>query len=270
MTVPALSSLRMISLALIDPPEEAMREQIDETKLQELIDSIREVGIIEPLVVFPKADRFGVIAGHRRWLAARYAGVSDVPCVVRDVDELAGEIIKNHENTRREDVNPAEEARHYQRLLERHCGDDTDQLRRIVGQTRQYVEARLLLLRGDPAVLDALTFGRINLSVAVELNKYGDQTFRTMRLQTCEQTGASARAVRDWRRQDDLYLEQQKAGVDPAAAPASDLPPPSPSGPRCLMCDENHDSHRMSIFYVHDYCKFANLDPMLKAFKGRA
>lgn len=100
-----------ISIDDILEPEDQARTVIVLEGLQELADSIKEKGIIEPLVVLKKNSKYEIVVGHRRFLAARMAGLEKLPCIIRAIGVRDADLMKLHENFFREDVNPVDEAR---------------------------------------------------------------------------------------------------------------------------------------------------------------
>lgn len=128
------------------------RREFDEESLQDLSDSIRSQGIIQPIIVRPKADQkhYEIIAGERRWRAAQMAGLSDVPVVVRDVNDETALALAIIENLQREDLNPLEEAMGLERLMAEFNLTHQD-LAGLVGKSRTHVTnlLRLLSLRQE-------------------------------------------------------------------------------------------------------------------------
>ena len=233
----------------------AARETFDEVKLEELIESITAVGIINALVVKPVGARFEVIAGHRRLICAKAVGLPLVKCRVWANGGPSPEAIKAHENYFREDLNPAEEARYLGRVLETECGGDVDNLVAMVRQSRPYVEGRLILLQGDPTVLDALSAGLVSIGVAHELNKVQDASRRAMYLEAATAGGASVRMVRDWRVQGnamDATARGDTAAADDQVNPIAHI---EPYVMRCFACKSSEDVHEMEVTYLHKTCR---------------
>ena len=111
------------------------RKTFDEESLQDLTNSIKERGIIQPIIVRKSSDessKYEIIAGERRWLSAQKAGLHEVPVVITDVDDLKSLEFAIVENVQRNDLNPVEEARGYQRLIEEFSYDQEKHLMRIV------------------------------------------------------------------------------------------------------------------------------------------
>ncbi len=264
----AAGALFELPLALIDEPELPVRMTMDPVQLEELADSIREVGLLQPIVVHQADGRYRIEAGHRRFIAAQRVGLKTIPALVRGAGGVSPEAVKIHENAWREDLNPAEEAAYYDTLLQRDCGGDVDKLCRLVRQRREYVEQRLLLVRGDVEVFTAVMQRRISLGVARELNKIPDQGYRRMYLDAAARGGATVRMVQEWR--------QQLAGITPAE------PPPLTSGEnqftaqpapvltmKCYCCDQAERPWDLELVYIcRSGCRQL-LDRLLARAAGR-
>lgn len=241
-------------LTLIDDPAQPARETMDEHKFAELVASVRKHGIIEPIILTPVGDRFMVVAGHRRTMAAREAQLVDVPTMLYPNDPQILDVIKLHENTKREDLNPGEEAVWFAQLLEKIPGGDTDALAELVDETRDYVETRLNLLRGDEFVLDALKRGQIALGVAEELNTVKNVATRRDWLQHAVSQGASRKTVKNWRKADEAMQELNPGQAMPAAESSVEAFGPRRSPMACLLCGQDHDTHLMLYVYLHRHC----------------
>ena len=131
---------------LIDPGAMQPRVRFDEAKLQELAQSIRSNGVVQPLLVRRRGERYELIAGERRWRAARLAGLKEVPVVVRDVPDEKVLELALIENIQRENLNAIEEAQAYKSLLET-IGLTQESLAATVGRDRSYITNYLRLLR---------------------------------------------------------------------------------------------------------------------------
>lgn len=249
-----MNRLRNLPTDLVDDPARPIRSYTDEGKLNELKDSMAKVGLIEPIVVFEKQGRFEVIAGHRRLMAAQQLGWREIPGVCYKSAPEAIEAIKLHENVNREDLNPADEARFFRELLPL-CGDDTDTLAEKVRATRQYVEGRLLLLQGDPAVLDALTQGSISVAVAEELNRFQQEWYRRDCLNHAIEGGASARLVRSWRAKETAPAVTPIGEKTDGQEGTSDARTPPASVFQCEYCQGTDEVYEMELVYIHRPCR---------------
>lgn len=162
----ASSGLASLPVGAIEPHPEQPRRHFDETALEELSTSIAKRGVIQPVIVRPLAGgRYQLVAGERRWRAAQKAQLHEIPALVRDLEERDVMALALIENIQREDLNPVEEARAYQRLGER---DDLPQseIARLVGKSRSHVANLQRLLSLPQPVLDHLEAGRLDMGHA--------------------------------------------------------------------------------------------------------
>jgi len=158
--------LASLPVAAIEPHPEQPRRHFDETALAELAESIARRGVIQPVIVRPlTGGRYQLVAGERRWRAAQKAQLHEIPALVRELEERDVMALALIENIQREDLNPVEEARAYQRLGER---DDMPQVEiaRLVGKSRSHVANMQRLLTLPAAVLDHLAAGRLDMGHA--------------------------------------------------------------------------------------------------------
>lgn len=108
----------IVKISMVEPNRKQPRKNFDEDTLQELSDSIKQFGLIQPILVQDRKDHYEIIAGERRWRAAKLAGLKEIPVIIRDYSEREIMEISLIENIQREDLNPIEEAQAYKRLLE--------------------------------------------------------------------------------------------------------------------------------------------------------
>lgn len=147
-----------LPIEMIAPNPDQPRRNFDNDKLEDLADSIREKGIIQPLIVRPDpadAGRFQIVAGERRWRAAQIAHLHEVPVIVREFDDTEVLEVAIIENIQRADLNPVEEATGYRQLIER-FGHTQDQLARALGKSRSHIANQIRLLNLPPEVIDYL------------------------------------------------------------------------------------------------------------------
>ncbi|MDO4262720.1 MAG: ParB/RepB/Spo0J family partition protein [Deinococcus sp.] len=136
------------------------RQVFEPTALAELAQSIREKGILQPLLVRPRGDAFEIVAGERRWRASQLAGVDELPVIIRDLSDREALEIAIIENLQREDLGPLEEARAYKTLMEH--GLNQEGVAQAVGKGRSTVANALRLLSLPDAALQALEGGEIS------------------------------------------------------------------------------------------------------------
>lgn len=245
---------RNVKLILIRDPHAPARETMDETKFQELCESVADVGIIEPLILEDFNEYFEVIAGHRRLLAARAVGLETVPCIIRRSHRVSNLAIMIHENAVREDMNPVEEGRFYLRALQEECAGDVDKLCSMLKRGRDYVEGRILLLDGSPRVLAALEGNHISIAVSKLLNKCKDPIRTVLLLDQAMSGGANARQVAEWVRdangQEPLYLPPE----DPEAAARLAEQIAANSRRVCIFCQSDRHANAMETLWAHNVC----------------
>jgi len=258
---------REIGLELIDPPSLAIRETMDLEALEELTRSIREVGVLQPIVVQEQAGRYRILAGHRRYIASMRATLKTIPAVIRDTTQVSGVAVTSHENAYREDVNPAEEAKYLAAVLEQECGGDVDRLCELTRQARSYVEGRLLLLTGDPDVFEALRQRRISMAVARELNRVTDRGYRMMYLDAAIRGGATARMVQEWRVHANLAAPVEAPAPTDGTNQYTGLPA-TITTMICLCCGSADEPWNMELIAVHKRCRGMFLDAHLARIRG--
>jgi ParB family chromosome partitioning protein len=201
-------ALAQLPVAALRPGKYQPRTRMDETSLAELADSIRSRGVIQPIVVRPVSDtQYEIIAGERRWRAARIAGLDKVPVVIREVPDEAALGIGLIENIQREDLNPIEEANGLARLI----GEfklTHEEVAKAIGRSRAGVTNLLRLLELAPAVQDMVQDARIDMGHARALLSLS----KSRQVELANQIAEKGLSVRETER-----LVQQ-ASVAPAGA----------------------------------------------------
>ncbi|MGN0444536.1 MAG: ParB/RepB/Spo0J family partition protein [Acutalibacteraceae bacterium] len=159
----------------IEPNRDQPRKEFDETALSELADSIAQHGIIQPLLVRPLSDgAYQLVAGERRWRAARLAGLSEVPVVIRELSDSEAMEIALIENLQREDLNPIEEAQGLKLLIDTY-GLTQEECADRVGKSRPAIANSLRLLGLSEYILDLVKDGTISSGHARALLPLGDE-----------------------------------------------------------------------------------------------
>jgi ParB family chromosome partitioning protein len=182
---PAGESLQMLSIERIRPGRYQPRTRMDAASLAELALSIKEQGVMQPILVRPvDGGRFEIIAGERRWRAAQQAGLRDIPALVKSVPDQSALAVALIENIQREDLNPLEEARGLQRLID-DFGLTHDAVAKAVGRSRSAVSNLLRLTALAPPVQEYLLGGSLEMGHARAL----------LALPVVQQAGAAARVV---------------------------------------------------------------------------
>ncbi|MDQ1424677.1 MAG: ParB family transcriptional regulator, chromosome partitioning protein [Acidimicrobiaceae bacterium] len=191
------SSLQDIPLNLIEPNPNQPRIHFDEEALSELAASIRELGVLQPILVRNvDGDRYQIVAGERRWRAARRAGLATVPAMVRDVDEATSVEQALVENLQREDLNPLEEAAAYQQLIEDFQLTHDDVAKRV-GRSRAAVTNTLRLLQLPAAVQHLVSENRLSPGHARALLGTPDRSLQEALARRALEESWTVRALED-------------------------------------------------------------------------
>lgn len=144
----------------IKPNENQPRKVFNEEKIQDLAASIVEHGVIQPLIIRGAAHGFEIVAGERRWRAARAAGLKEVPCLIRELSDEENMLVAIIENMQREDLNPIEEAQGLDRMLKSY-GLTQEQVSKSVGKSRPYITNSLRLLKLPAEIQEKVSEGEI-------------------------------------------------------------------------------------------------------------
>ena len=149
-----------IKVIEIEPNKEQPRKHFDSESLEDLAKSIKRYGVIQPIIVNKKDNYYMIVAGERRWRASKIAGLTEIPCIVRDNDERKNREIALIENIQREDLNPIEKARGFKQLLDEY--ELTQQeLADMVGISRSALANTVRLLNLDPRIMKLAEEGKL-------------------------------------------------------------------------------------------------------------
>lgn len=166
---------RVLAINRIRPNSRNPRRSFAEADLIDLAQSIKQHGLVQPVVVRPTADAgmFELVAGERRWRAAQRAGLAEIPIVIREVDDRTSLELAIIENVQRTDLNPLEEALGYQQLIDEHGYTQAD-LGQVIGKSRSHVANTLRLLRLPEVIRDMLVDGSLSAGHARALVSTAD------------------------------------------------------------------------------------------------
>lgn len=192
--------LEDLPIDAIRPNPHQPRVHFDEESLSELAASIREIGVLQPILVRPRDGMYELLAGERRWRAARRAGLAVIPAVVKDTDELGSVERALVENLHRQDLTPLEEAAAYQQLIE-DFSLTHEQVSNRVGKSRAAVTNTLRLMSLPPSIQHLLADGRLAAGHARALLGTPDRAFQEQLARRAAAEGWSVRAVEEAVRQ---------------------------------------------------------------------
>ena len=152
--------LKNLNINEVEPNRNQPRKRFDEEALEELAESIKEYGLIQPIIVSKKEDYYEIIAGERRWRASKFAGLKEIPAIIRENDERKNTEIALIENIQREDLNPYEKALGIKNLMTTY-GLRQEDIAKKLGKSRSAIANSVRILNLDPRVLEFAKEGKL-------------------------------------------------------------------------------------------------------------
>ena len=227
------TTVREIPIGELDPNPDQPRQFFDEESIAQLADSLKEQGVLQPLLVAPgSGGRYTIIAGERRYRAGRAAGLETLPCIVKDIDVIRQMEIALIENLQREDLNPMEAAKGIRALM-RQCGYTQDKVSARLGKSRPAVANLLRLLTLPDEVTEMVRDGRLSAGHARVLAGIAEPE---------EQVRLAERAVREG-----LSVRQLEQAASSAKGKTTGMPRPKKELPAELSELQDKIQHRMGM-----------------------
>lgn len=192
-----MEQIKHIRLDKLKPPSFDGRLSSSPEDDDDLMNSIRELGILEPLIVMETADGLEIIAGNRRFIEAGRAGLAAVPCIIKKATESMAEKIKLHENIKRLPLSHVDQGYTFAHLIKK-FGMTEQQIATLVGKSIAYVSQHLSLINSDETLVQAVHDGRLNFSHARELMQCKDSDERQRLQDIIIKHGASTDVVHTW------------------------------------------------------------------------
>ena len=250
---PAIKSeFGLISLDLIDDPQRPMRSDLSPESVADLVMSMRQVGVIEPLVVKKIDERYEVIAGHRRLVAAGIVQLPKVPCYIVEATPEQTELLKIHENLYRADVRPSDEAQHYKFLIN-HYKLSPSKLAQLIGKSDGYVTDRLAIFEYPTALKEALDKQQIKFSVAKEFSRMTDHKKMIEYLYYSIRNGITAQGAKQWVQDYQRTQENSKAPPLPTANLETTTYDTQMTS-KCIYCQQGISLIEANVVYIHTHC----------------
>lgn len=208
--------VRLIKTGLIEPRKDQPRKNFDREQLQALANSVAEHGIIQPIIVtHGKNGYFDIIAGERRWRAAKLAGLKEIPAIVRSYDERKVAEVALIENLQREDLNPIEEALGYKTLMEK-FEMTQDKVSERVGKSRSSIANMLRLLSLENEIKDMLIENKLTMGHARALLSMPGGSKRVAAAKKISEEGFNVRQVEALVKNDAIPVKKAKKGKESA------------------------------------------------------
>ena len=185
-------TVQQLRITLVEPNKNQPRRSFDDDKIDELSQSIKEHGVIQPIIVVKNDDRYKIVAGERRWRAAKKAGLKEIPAVIRNYSEFEISQIALIENLQRENLNPIEEAIGYQMLMNKY-NMTQEAVSDTIGKSRSAIANSIRLLSLDEPIRERLISGDISSGHARALLSVESESARLALLDTIIEQGLNVR-----------------------------------------------------------------------------
>jgi len=254
-----------ISLDRLIDPERPLRDDLTQESVKDLTNSIAQVGIINPLVVKKSGDKFELVAGHRRLVAAGCAGLTEAPCIIIKAKGMKGELIKLQENMARDDINPIEWAKHLSYIKQEYKLENT-KIAKMLGMSESWVGQHLQILEYPPKLLEAISTDQIAFSSARELAQITDPKKRDIYIEHAVKGGLTPTLAARWRKEANRQpLSGEKGDVDADGEP---IPSYEPEPFRCKVCENIIEPQDMLTITIHRACRPMKERPDTKTGAG--
>jgi len=215
---------RHIPISELEPPSKDIRTTMGEDELNDLVESIKRYGVLQPIGVRKRYDKFEVVWGYRRVRAAIMAGLATIPALVIEADDAKSDFLKLHENVMREDMNPIDTARVLSRMIKEY-GLSHGQVAKMLNRSDAWVSQHLRLLSAPKELVEAVEDGKMSFTVARELVQIDDEDEVKYLTHQAVESGCSPKTAKAWK-------EDWKKKTNPPppvyVPPEAVNPPPTP------------------------------------------
>ena len=246
------AEFKVVLIDKITDPARPMRSDLSPESVQSLTSSIRQLGVIEPLVVKPVGDRFEIIAGHRRLLASELADLVEVPCYVVRVSDETADLMKIHENLQRKEISPIEEGKYFEYLVLTYHWS-AEKIAKMIGRSDAYVYARMAIDEYPEDLRDALEAGQLSIGVARELAQVDDDDTRAQYIDYAIKNGITSTVAEQWKREYNAgkHMPATPGNLDPGAP---HLQQPVIATVKCPLCEGDVPMKDARLIYCHADC----------------
>jgi|FLYL01.1.fsa_nt_gi ParB family chromosome partitioning protein len=219
----------------ITPPDHQLRASINPDALEALAHSMAAVGLLQPIRLAPDGDRYRIVAGHRRFLAALRLGWKTIPAIIDSQADETALAQSLHENLFREALTPMDEARLCAALV-RDQGRSISDAARVLRHSEPWVKSRLAMVDYPPPLQDAIHRGAVPVTAAPYLARITDPDYLARALEAAESHGMTARQAMEWERQYAVWQAARAAGQD-APMPTAELVAVEAARVPCDVCE---------------------------------
>jgi ParB family chromosome partitioning protein len=236
--------IQLVSMELIDRPVKISRELIDPEKVRELAESIRESGLLQPVILRPQNGRYEMVAGDRRYLAHKILNLKEIKAIIKDLDDRETVVIRGIENLQRVDLSPSEEGRVYL-LLKEEGGLSPQQIAKKTGRSHSTIDRYLNLSRCPEHIQKAVDRKEVSLKVLETLQEIDDPVAFDYHFRMAASNGISEIVARLWV---DDYFKTKNGNYysEDGSLPASNLEIISkPTFMTCEVCHNPCEVHKI-------------------------
>ncbi len=244
-----MSKIDYINLGDLRLPEFEAHRNINQDLIKEISESIKDIGIIEPLIVRKTKDGTEIVAGCVRYRSALLAGLKAVPCIFMSLDPQAAEVLKLHENIKRISLDHVDQGHTFLMMMEKFNMTE-DAISKTSGKSKSYISQHISLVRLNNELTRAVEDGSISFSQARELMRIDDREERLRLLNFCKNDGATVQVLQGW-------VQDYKRSLAPAPAAEPDSPDQtfdSDIPHISLFCSACHKSVEISKIRQVSYC----------------
>ncbi len=247
-----MQEIRQIPVEKIKVGEYALRMEAEDETLDDLAASIRRVGILVPLIVRSEGDKYDLIAGHRRLVAAMRLGLAEVPCIIRDSSEAQSSEMAFAENIFRQDLSAVEIAAGIKDILDQKIME-VPELARVVRLSEHWVRAQVAMLGWPADVLEAIHQRWLSVAAASNLAMIQDDSYRNFLLSNARDSGATARTTAAWLQ---AWCAQQPAeeAVQAEPVPGSQVSQPALPQAPCIACGNVQRTDGLAMVMICTGC----------------
>jgi len=264
MAVKRKALVKMIEMGLIDEPDGVIRLEINPDTILELSESIKAIGLLQPILLRPKGKRYEIVYGHRRFLATQRIGSARILASIKELDDQTTALMRATENIEREDISAIEEAAVYKDLMET-GGLTIEQISSRMGKSVGIIKRRLDLLKMPPCLQKAVHLKQIGYSIAEELWRLGNLGEIEYLLGYAVYHGATQSVVRIWVKDKLDERRREKSGNEPGRGAIS----PLATRPVYVACDSCSNPMEIGQETVLRCCKVCT-EAIITATKGGA
>lgn len=247
-----ITNLQYISIDELKEPADPVRSEMSDKSLDELVESIKAVGIINPLIIKKSGNGFEVVAGHRRFLAAKMANFVKVPFILLDTEKQNDVVIKLHENFCREEVNPIDEAFVFSEMATKH-NMNIGEIAKTTKRSENYINNKIDILSWPKDIREALHQGRIKYTVAKYLARITDDNQRIEYLGYAISSGITSRIAQTWsedfKRGELTPKVEERIEEDIKTGETKIIPYIT-----CQLCGEDIEMGNQKLIFVHEKC----------------